>query len=614
MFSWFEKRIDPFPGGENKVPEGGLIKFCFYYAKDIWKWLLFMSICTAIIAVIEVSLFGSLGNIVNLLASSGKYNFFYNNAVYLLLFAGLVLVVLPSVVAIQNMLIHQTLLGNFPMRVRWSMHRYLLGQSINFFHKQSSGKLCAKVMQTSLAVRETVMKIFDVFNYVLVYFAGTLFLAAKANWMLMMAFIVWLCAYIGMLVFFIPKLRKASQAQADANSVMTGRIVDAYTNISTVKLFSYNSREEAYAKDGMARYQGGVNKQMRLISLFSMGIYFLNCVLLFSVATMGLLLWQKNIVNIGAVAVGTGLALRLNGMAQWIMWEMSALFENIGIVEDGMRSLTIKRDVEDKPYVKPIDVKKAEIEFKNVSFCYNKSKTDYLFNNFNLKILSGQKVGIIGRSGSGKSTLVNLLLRFYDVDKGGIYIDDQNIQDVTQESLRQHIAVVSQDTALLHRTIRENIAYGKPHSTEEEILEAIKRADAYDFIQNLEDSFGNKSLDVYVGERGARLSGGQRQRVAISRAMLKDSPIVILDEATSALDSYAESEIQNSLEQIIDGKTVLVIAHRLSTIAKMDRLLVMDKGKIIEDGTHHELLANNGLYAQLWNKQVGGHLVLDNVA
>lgn len=611
MFSWFEKRIEAFPKVNEKQPQNKLSKFCMHYTKGVWSWLFVMAACTSAIAVIEIVLFNWLGNIINWLSDSNKAHFFTQHKFSLLIFGVVSLILLPVIVAIKNMVVYQSLLCNFPLRIRWAMHKYLLDQSVDYFQNESAGKICAKIMQTSIAIRETMLKLLDVFNYVVVYFAGTLILAASADWRIMLGFIGWLTAYVALLAYFIPKLREASEQQADSNTTMVGRIVDAYTNISTVKLFSHNAREEEYAKEAMKQYQAGVTRQMRLISKFSISIYFLNCILLFVVTTIGLLLWQKNLLAVGAVAVATGLALRLNGMAQWVMWEMTALFENIGIASDGMKALSVKCAIEDKAQALELKVAQGDIEFKNVDFNYNQTP---LFSNFNLKIKAGQKVGIVGRSGAGKSSLVNLLLRFYDLDNGGIYIDGQNIVEVTQESLRSHIAMVSQDTSLLHRSLRENIAYGKPNATDEEILKAASQADALEFICNLEDYQGNKGLDVYVGERGAKLSGGQRQRVAISRVMLKNAPILILDEATSALDSEAEMVIQNNLEDLMKGKTVLAIAHRLSTIAKMDRLLIMDKGQIVEDGTHEELLAKNGLYASLWRRQAGGELILEQAA
>lgn len=608
MFSWFEQRLDAFPKGEPKRPPQGLFAFCLYYTKGVWKWLIVMAIFTSLLALIEVSLFGFLGTIVDWLNSNGRETFFQSQGIKLGLIGILVLVVLPLIVALHSLVMHQTLLGNYPMRIRWLVHRYLLGQSMSFFQNEFSGRISAKVMQTALSVRETVMKLFDVLNYVIVYFSGTLVIAASSDWRLMLPFIAWIVGYIGLLWYFIPKLRIASEAQADARSLMTGRVVDSYTNIATVKLFSHHEREEKFAREGFENFQKTVHTQMRLVSKFSFSVYFSNCLLLFAVGSIGLLLWQKGDILVGAVAVGIGLVLRLNGMAQWIMWEMSALFENIGIVEDGMHSIAQDRLVEDKPNAKELVVSHGDIRFENVGFHYGKGKG--VIENLNLEIKPGQKVGIVGRSGAGKSTLVNLLLRFHDVETGRILIDGQNIADISQESLRANIGVVTQDTSLLHRSLRENIMYGRPDASQDDMLKAVQDAQAEDFISGLRDQNGRVGYDAFVGERGARLSGGQRQRIAISRVILKDAPILILDEATSALDSEVEAAIQENLTRLMRGKTVLAIAHRLSTIAEMDRLIVMDKGKIIEDGSHEELLHKNGVYASLWHRQVGGHLVL----
>lgn len=608
MFSWFEQRLDAFPKGEPKRPPQGLFAFCLYYTKGVWKWLIVMAIFTSLLALIEVSLFGFLGTVVDWLNSNSRETFFQSQGIKLGLIGILVLVVLPLIVALHSLVMHQTLLGNYPMRIRWLVHRYLLGQSMGFFQNEFSGRISAKVMQTALSVRETVMKLFDVLNYVIVYFSGTLVIAASSDWRLMLPFIAWIVGYIWLLWYFIPKLRIASEAQADARSLMTGRVVDSYTNIATVKLFSHHEREEKFAREGFENFQKTVHTQMRLVSKFSFSVYFSNCLLLFAVGSIGLLLWQKGDILVGAVAVGIGLVLRLNGMAQWIMWEMSALFENIGVVEDGMHSIAQDRLVEDKPNAKELVVSHGDIRFENVGFHYGKGKG--VIENLNLEIKPGQKVGIVGRSGAGKSTLVNLLLRFHDVETGRILIDGQNIADISQESLRANIGVVTQDTSLLHRSLRENIMYGRPDASQDEMLKAVQDAQAEDFITGLRDQNGRVGYDAFVGERGARLSGGQRQRIAISRVILKDAPILILDEATSALDSEVEAAIQENLTRLMRGKTVLAIAHRLSTIAEMDRLIVMDQGKIIEDGSHEELLRKNGVYASLWHRQVGGHLVL----
>lgn len=466
-------------------------------------------------------------------------------------------------------------------------------------------------MQTALAVRETVMKLLDVLNYVIVYFAGALFIAAAADMRLMIPFAVWLVAYIVLLRIFIPRLRVVSEEQADARSTMTGRIVDSYTNIATVKLFSHSSREETYVRESLDIFMDTVHRQMRLVTLFHFTLYLSNCLLLFAVGAIGIGLWINEAVSIGAVAVGIGLVLRLNGMSQWIMWEMSALFENIGTVEDGITTLARPHEVVDVPNAPALKVARGDLDFDEIGFHYGRGKG--VIKNLSLTIPAGQKVGLVGRSGAGKSTLVNLLLRFYDLEKGRILIDGQDISQVTQDSLRANIGMVTQDTSLLHRSVRENIMYGRPDASEEMLQQAIRLAQADQFIPQLVDPKGRRGLDAHVGERGVKLSGGQRQRIAIARVMLKDAPILILDEATSALDSEVEAAIQDSLNTLMEGKTVIAIAHRLSTIAALDRLVVMDKGRIVEDGTHEELVALGGIYASLWARQSGGFLgLVDN--
>ncbi|TKC73996.1 ABC transporter ATP-binding protein [Brucella abortus] len=610
MFRWFEQRLEAYPEEPPREPPRGLVAFCLYYTRGAWPWIIGMAIFTTLIAVIEVSLFAFLGNIVDWLSNQSRETFLANEGWRLSLIAGVVLVGLPGVVLIHSLIIHQTLLGNYPMRVRWLMHRYLIRQSMTFFQDEFAGRISTKLMQTALAVRETVMKLLDVLNYVIVYFAGALFIAA-ADMRLMIPFAVWLVAYIVLLRIFIPRLRVVSEEQADARSTMTGRIVDSYTNIATVKLFSHSSREETYVRESLDIFMDTVHRQMRLVTLFHFTLYLSNCLLLFAVGAIGIGLWINEAVSIGAVAVGIGLVLRLNGMSQWIMWEMSALFENIGTVEDGITTLARPHEVVDVPNAPALKVARGDLDFDEIGFHYGRGKG--VIKNLSLTIPAGQKVGLVGRSGAGKSTLVNLLLRFYDLEKGRILIDGQDISQVTQDSLRANIGMVTQDTSLLHRSVRENIMYGRPDASEEMLQQAIRLAQADQFIPQLVDPKGRRGLDAHVGERGVKLSGGQRQRIAIARVMLKDAPILILDEATSALDSEVEAAIQDSLNTLMEGKTVIAIAHRLSTIAALDRLVVMDKGRIVEDGTHEELVALGGIYASLWARQSGGFLgLVDN--
>jgi ATP-binding cassette subfamily B multidrug efflux pump len=432
-------------------------------------------------------------------------------------------------------------------------------------------------------------------------------LLAQADIRLMIPMLIWLTCYISIQIYFVPKLKRVASEQADARSTMTGRIVDSYTNIATVKLFSHSKRETDYAEKGMRGFLDTVYRQMRLVTGFDVAVEITNYILVFSIGALSVYLWMDNSISVGAIAIAIALALRINGMSMWIMWEVGALFENMGTVVDGMKTLAKPVDIQDKPGAKDLVVREGGIEFDNVSFHYG-DKTKGVISNLNLNIKPGEKVGLVGRSGAGKSTLVNLLLRFHDVEDGKIKIDGQVISDVTQDSLRAKIGMVTQDTSLLHRSIRDNILYGNPDATEEDLLRATKQAHAHEFIETLSDPFGNTGYDAQVGERGVKLSGGQRQRIAISRVLLKDAPLLILDEATSALDSEVEAAIQESLNELMQGKTVIAIAHRLSTIAAMDRLIVLDKGEVVEQGTHQELVKSNGIYAQLWAHQTGGFI------
>jgi len=609
MFQFFETRVEPFPAQEPKRPPATLAAFCWRYSRTVAGWIVLMALLSAFIAVGEVALFAFLGSIVDWLATAERDGFLEREGTRLWLMGGFVLVVLPLAVLAQSLIIHQTLLGNYPMIARWQMHRYLLKQSLSFFADEFAGRVATKVMQTALAVREAVMKVTDILVYVLVYFISTLVLVSQADWRLALPLLAWLGIYAAIVRYFVPRLAKVSQAQADARSEMTGRVVDSYTNIHTVKLFSHAGREAQYAKDGMDGFLVTVHRQMRLVTVLQVLVYFNNAVVVFTIAGLSLWLWLESLISVGAIAIAVALALRLNGMSQWIMWEMSALFENVGVIHDGMDMLSKKRAVTDRPGAEELAVPAGRIRFEHVTFHYGKGSG--VIEDLNLDVQAGQKLGLVGKSGAGKTTLVNLLLRFYDLEGGVITIDGQDIAGVTQNSLRSRIGMVTQDTALLHRSIRDNIAYSRPDATDGEIVEAARRARAWDFIETLTDQKGRRGLDAHVGERGVKLSGGQRQRIAIARVFLKDAPILVLDEATSALDSEVEAAIQESLFELMQGKTVVAIAHRLSTIATLDRLVVMERGEIVEDGTHSELVDNGGVYADLWARQSGGFLAFE---
>ncbi|WP_221799449.1 ABC transporter ATP-binding protein [Oceanobacter mangrovi] len=611
MLSLFERIIDPFPPEHPQQPPKGLLAFCRHYSRGVEIPLLSMSLLTALAAILEVSLFGFMGDLVDWLSNRDRATFLEEESMRLIGMTLVVLVAMPLTSFLHSALVHQTLLGNYPMKIRWLAHRYLLNQSLTFYQDDFAGRVATKVMQTALAVRETVMKLLDVAVYILVYFTAMLVAVALADWRLMLPLLGWLLAYIAIQMYFVPRMKKVATDQADARSKMTGRIVDSYTNIQTVKLFSHSQRETSYARESMDEFMITVHRQMRLATWLNVSVQSINYLLAFTIAALSIWLWLDNAITVGAIAIAVSLALRINGMSQWIMWEIGGLFENLGTVVDGMNTLSKPQTIVDADNARELQVSAGEIQLKQVDFHYKGIDSDthrQVFEQLDLHIKPGEKVGLVGRSGAGKSTLVNLLLRFYDIDSGEIRIDGQNIAAVTQNSLREHIGMITQDTSLLHRSVRENILYGRPDATEAQMLDAARKAEALEFIEGLHDPDGNRGFDAQVGERGVKLSGGQRQRIAIARVLLKDAPILIMDEATSALDSEVEAAIQESLYKLMENKTVIAIAHRLSTIAAMDRLIVMDQGRIVEQGSHQQLLEQGGIYAQLWAHQTGGFI------
>ncbi len=605
IFNWFESRIEPYPDDAPKTPEKGLFRFIWSNLDGMRGWIVALAVFTAGIGIMEALVFQFMGKIVDWLGHYTPATLLAEKGWALAAMLAMMLFAVLWQFAASNLRL-QTLQGVFPMRLRWNFHRLMLGQSLGFYQDEFAGRVSAKVMQTALAVRDVVMTIADMVVYVAVYFITSgVILVALDSWLLL-PFVGWIVGFGAVMALLIPKLGKTAQRQADARSLMTGRITDAYSNITTVKLFSHGAREARYAKQSMQEFMVTVHAQMRLATLLQTCSFFVNTSLTVSTAALGIWLWHNGQVGVGAVATATAMALRVNGLSQYIMWESARLFENIGTVNDGMVTLSKPHTIVDKPQALPLKVAAGDIRFEHIDFSYETGKP--LLNGFNLHIKPGEKVGLIGRSGAGKSTIVNLLLRFYEPQSGKILIDGQNINDVTQESLRAQIGLVTQDTSLLHRSVRDNIVYGRPDATEEDMMNAAERAEAAGFIPDLYDAKGRRGYDAHVGERGVKLSGGQRQRIAIARVMLKDAPILLLDEATSALDSEVEAAIQESLDKMMADKTVIAIAHRLSTIAAMDRLIVLDKGRIVEEGSHTELLEKNGLYAKLWAHQSGGFL------
>ncbi len=611
IFSWLEGYCEAFPVEQPPKPPTTFAAFIIHYAKPFWPMILASSIFAITVALIEVSLFAFIGNLVDWLTAANRETFWEDHKAQIILMSVLVLVGLPVLKFFYESVIHQGLLGNFAMRTRWEAHRYVLRQSMDFFQNDFAGRVATKVMQTALGVRDVVMKITEVLLYVGVYFTGAVVLFAISDLRLTAPLIIWFAGYMTAMWYYVPRLQRVSKAQADVRSVVTGRIVDSYTNISTVKMFAHGESEDNYTKESMEDFLQNVYLQMRLSTQLTVILNTLNSFLLFSVSALSVWLWYIGAVTTGAIAFAVGLVFRLQGMAHWIMWEISGLFENIGVVEDGVQTIARDRDVLDADDAAALNVERGEIRYEQIHFNYGKHGGDSqkrVIEDLSLTIKAGEKVGLVGRSGAGKSTLVNLLLRFYDLEGGRISVDGQNIAAVKQESLRTQIGMVTQDTSLLHRSVRENILYGRPDSTEEEIRAAARKAHAQDFIDDLEDLGGRRGYDAQVGERGVKLSGGQRQRIAIARVLLKNAPILVLDEATSALDSEVEAAIQENFNALMENKTVIAIAHRLSTIAAMDRLVVMDEGRIIEEGSHEELLKKGGLYAELWSRQSGGFL------
>ena len=605
MFRAFERLLHPYPEGEPTLPPRDFVSFVAACTVGLRGYICGLALLSAAIAAYEALLFGLLGRIVDWLGSIAPQQLWAEQGTMLSVLAG-VLVASTLLVALQTILKHQTLAINFPLRLRWNFHRLMLGQSLAFYSDEFAGRITTKVMQTALAVREMIFTSTEVIIGIGVYFITILALAGSFDTRLMLPFLGWFALYLAGIRYFVPRLGRIGKAQADARSLLTGRITDAYTNISTVKLFSHTQREAGFAQDAMQDFKTTGYRQMRLVSSFEIVNHAMVVLLILASCGLSLVLWTRGEVGIGAVAAVTAMALRISGMSHWIMWEMTSLFENIGTIQDGISTLTKPRQVVDRPGAGQLQVSRGEVRFEHADFGYGGDRK--VIDDFSMVVKAGEKIGLIGRSGAGKSTLVNLLLRFYDLDSGRILIDGQDIAQVTQDSLRRHIGMVTQDTSLLHRSVRDNISYGRPGASEAEMVQAARRAEADGFIANLGDLHGHHGYDAHVGERGVKLSGGQRQRIAIARVMLKDAPILLLDEATSALDSEVEAAIQASLDTLMEGKTVIAIAHRLSTIAAMDRLIVMDEGRVVEEGDHRTLLAKGGLYARLWAHQSGGFL------
>jgi len=610
MFRFFEKLVDPYQSyADDDVPPAKLWPFLAEYMRPFRTVLIWTLLTTLAVATVEIGLIFYAGRVVDLLELSGPTAFLIDHGVELTFIAAFILLIRPIAQMANAMLLNQSLMPNIATLVRWRSHRHVLRQSVGWFQNDFAGRIANRVMQTAPATGEAMFQIFDALVYAVIYLLGALLLLGGTDARLMLPLAVWAVAYVGLCYIIIPRIGRASKEFSDARSAITGRIVDSYTNIQTVKLFAHTREEEAFAGLAIEEARVRFQVQMRLITLMELGLLVINGFLIVAIIAWSIVLWQQGIGTIGTVAAATALVLRLNAMTGWIMWALSSFFQNLGVVREGMETIAQPIDLTDAPDAKRLELSGGEIDFRNVSHHYGRDSGG--LDGINLTIRPGERVGLVGRSGAGKSTLVNLLLRFHDAESGQITIDGQSLSSVTQDSLRQSVGMVTQDTSLLHRSVSDNIRYGSADAPDADVIAAARRVEAHDFILDLGDMNGRTGYDAHVGERGVKLSGGQRQRIALARVVLKDAPILVLDEATSALDSEVEAAIQEALYGMMEGKTVIAIAHRLSTIAAMDRIVVLDGGRIVEDGTHDALIAQGDLYAGFWARQSGGFLQAD---
>ena len=606
MYRVFENLIDPFAPAPDRTPPAGLLAYMWTQVQPLGVWLPIMAFSSLVVALVESALIFYAGRVVDLMAEAGAESFWSDYGPEMLLAAIALLLLRPTLIFGNHLLLEQTLVGTLNTRAQWRAHKHLLGQSVGFFQNDFAGRLANRVMQMGPATEDSAYIFLEALWFSLVYITGAVVLVSYIDPRLSLVLIAWLVLYILYTRNMVRRVTVASEKWSDGRSAATGRVVDAYTNIESVKLFAGTRAEEAYALSAFRRLRVGVLMFLRLASEMHLVLNLLNGFLIVGVGGLALWLWSMGLVSVGEVSAAFALTIRLNGMSGWIMWVSIRLFEHFGVIREGLRSISVPHDVTDRPAAEALKPGRGEIRFDHVSHHYGK-RTGGL-DDVDLTIQPGEKVGLVGPSGAGKSTMMNLLLRYRDVEQGRILVDGQDIAAVTQESLRRNIGVVTQDSALLHRSIRANILYGRPDAGEAAMVRAAEQAEAHAFIPGLTDREGRTGYNAQVGERGVRLSGGQRQRIAIARMILKDAPIVILDEATSALDSEVEAAIQRSLRTAMQGKTVIAIAHRLSTIAEMDRIVVLDQGRVVETGAHEVLLSNGGLYARLWARQSGGFI------
>lgn len=608
MYKLFENLIDPFQEYDEKTPPSTLLAFYKTQMYPFRRWIPVMALTGLMVALFEAWMIFYAGRLIDIMTETGPQEFWSTHAAELAIVGFAVMFLRPVIIGFNHLFLEQTLAGNVQELVRWRAHKHMLGQSMGFFQNDFAGRLSNRVMQLGPAVEDSIYMMFEGIWFSIAYIIGAVIILSQIDLRITLPLLLWLAAYLAYTKWTAKRVASASEKWSDARSMVTGRVVDAYANIETVKLFSDGPQEEAYVLSSMRRLRLRLQRFLRIMTELSVGLNLINGILFIGVIGAAIYYWAHDEVSIGEVAAITALTVRLNGMSGWIMWVTIRLFEHAGVIREGLRSIAIPHAVVDESQT-PLVVPNGEIKFDGLTHHYGKGFGG--LTDINLTIKAGEKVGLVGRSGAGKSSLVNLLLRFRDAENGRILIDGQNIREVTQDSLRKSVGVVTQDSSLLHRSIRANLLYGRPDATEDQMIEAAKRAEAHEFILELSDPEGRSGYDAQVGERGVKLSGGQRQRVAIARMILKDAPILILDEATSALDSEVEAAIQNTLYGMMEGRTVIAIAHRLSTISQMDRILVIDEGQIIEQGTHEELIKQNGQYASFWSRQSGGFIRAD---
>ncbi len=606
MFRTFESLIDVFRAHDELQPPATLVGYYWRYCRQTWPFLVALMASGFVTSLIEVSILRFVGEIVDILRQTTPERLLEEDGRAFLIMGVVILVLRPLAQLAHDLLTQQTIAPGMTNLIRWQTHRYVLRQSLTYFANDFAGRIASNIVQSAASLRDSTVQVIDALWFVTIFSASALMILAQADWRLTLPLGAWIVAYVATLALFVPRIRERSQVLAHRRAVLTGRIVDSYTNIQAVKLFAHLAREDEHAREALKDHTDDFQRQTRLITLMNLCVSAGNGALIVATGAVAIWLWAQNLTTLGQIAVASGLAIRITTMSGWIMWTSIGIFDNVGQVQEGIRTIARPHALVDAEGAAELVADKGEIRFDKVRFHYGRKGG--VIDDLSFAIAPGEKVGLVGRSGAGKSTLVNLLLRFYDVESGRILIDGQDIAGVTQDSLRRQVGMVTQDTSLLHRSIADNILYGRPDAPREAMIAAAERAHAHEFIMGLADAEGRRGYETLVGERGVKLSGGQRQRVAIARVLLKNAPILVLDEATSALDSEVEAAIQESLYSLMEGKTVIAIAHRLSTIAAMDRLIVLERGQIVETGTHRELLDRDGLYASLWRRQSGGFL------